>query len=129
MTLSEYFKSAKGTGILATANASGEVDAAVYARPHILDEKTIAFIMADRLSHRNLQSSPHAAYLFIEHGEGYKGLRLHLTKSSEETDSAKIQAVRRRPLSVEAGVESEARYLVHFRVDRVRPLIGDGPEP
>ena len=125
MMLSEYFESAKGTGILATADAAGDVDAALYARPHFVDEQTVAFIMADRLSHRNLQSNPHAAYLFVEHGEGYKGRRLHLTKVAEDTDPQKIQALRRRPLPAECGVEGESRYLVHFRIDRVRPLVGD----
>jgi len=85
MTLSEYFESAKGTGVLATANASGEVDAALYGRPHVIDDRTIAFIMADRLSHQNLQSNSHATYLFVERGEGYKGKRLYLTKIAEET--------------------------------------------
>jgi hypothetical protein len=84
--------------------------------------------MADRLSHLNLQSNPHAAYLFIERGEGYKGKRLYLTKVAEETDPEKIQSLRRRPLPAECGIECESRYLVHFRVDRVRPLVGDGPE-
>ena len=128
MTLSEYFESARGIGILATANGSGEVDAAVYARPHVLDEKTVAFIMADRLSHRNLTSNPHAAYLFVERGEGYEGKRLYLTKIAEETDPQKIQALRRRPLPAECGIESESRFFVHFRVDRVRPLVGDSLE-
>ena len=125
MTPKEYFETTEGTGVLATAEGSGEVDAAVYARPHFLDEQTIAFIMADRLSHRNLQSNPHAAYLFIEDGKGYQGKRLHLTKLSEETDPARIQALRRRPLPAECGFEGESRYLVQFRVDRVRPLVGD----
>jgi len=62
MNLSEYFEKTKGTGVLATADTTGEVDAAIYARPHFVDEQTIAFIMADRLSHRNLQSNPHATY-------------------------------------------------------------------
>ena len=125
MTVIEYFENTQGTGILATADDSGEVDAAVYARPHFVEERTVALIMADRLSHRNLQSNPHAAYLFIEQGEGYKGKRLHLTKIAEETDPQKIQAMRRRPLPAECGFESESRYLVHFRIDRVRPLVGD----
>lgn len=128
MKLSEYFGSAKGTGVLATANAAGEVDAALYARPHFSGEQTVAFIMADRLSHRNLQSNPHAAYLFVERGEGYKGKRLYLTKVAEETDSLKIQALRRRPLPAEYGIESEPGFLVHFRVDGVRPLVGDSPD-
>ena len=34
MELKEYFESAKGVGILATADSKGHVDAAVYSRPH-----------------------------------------------------------------------------------------------
>ena len=126
MSLRAYFETAKGFGVLATSNAEGAVDVAVYARPHVVDEETVAFIMADRLSHKNLQSNPHAAYLFREGSAGYVGKRLHLTKVKEETDSEKIQELRRRktPIACEPG-EGEVRYLVTFRVDRVRPLVGD----
>ena len=126
MTLSEYFEKTKGTGILATADAAGQVDAAAYARPHFLDGQTVAFIMADRLSHRNLQSNPHAAYLFREGTGGYTGRRLHLTKVGETTDAEAVHALRRRktPIACEPG-EGEVRYLVTFHVDRVRPLVGD----
>ena|GEM_PF-3646200 len=61
MGLEEYFEGNKGFGVLATAGGDGTVDVAVYARPHVVDEETVAFIMADRLSHRNLQSNPHAS--------------------------------------------------------------------
>lgn len=126
MNLKEYFEVTKGSGVLATAGADGSVDVAVYARPHVMDEETVAFIMADRLSHKNLQSNPHAAYLFREGSTGYSGKRLHLTKVNEETDVEKIQALRRRkvPIACEPG-EGEVRYLVTFHVDRVRPLVGD----
>ncbi len=78
MNLSEYFAKAKGCGVLATADAEGKVGIAVYARPHFIEEETVAFIMADRLTHKNLESNPHAAYLFIESGEKYAGKRLYL---------------------------------------------------
>jgi hypothetical protein len=126
MKLSEYFENAKGVGVLATADADGKVNVAVYARPHFLDnedETTIAFIMGDRLSHDNVQASPNAAYLFIEEGEGYQGKRLSLTKTGEETDPEKIQAIRRRKLPEECE-EEKTRYLVYFRIAAVRPLIG-----
>ena len=60
MELKEYFASAKGLGVLATADDQGIVDAAVYAKPHFPEEGSIAFIMADRLTHRNLLSNGHA---------------------------------------------------------------------
>ncbi len=126
MSLKEYFEGTKGFGVLATASADGAVDVAVYARPHVIDEETVAFIMADRLSHSNLRSNPQAAYIFHEGSTGYLGKRLHLTKVNEESDVEKIQALRRRktPIACEPG-EGEVRYLVTFHVDRVRPLVGD----
>ena len=44
MKLSEYFERAKGKGVIATADAKGKVGMAVYARPHFINEKTVAFI-------------------------------------------------------------------------------------
>jgi hypothetical protein len=38
MPLKEYFEKAKGYGVLATADAAGEVNAAVFARPHVMDD-------------------------------------------------------------------------------------------
>jgi hypothetical protein len=125
MKLSQYFEQTKGIGVLATADAQGKVNVAIYARPHFLDQHddgTCAFIMSDRVSHDNVKANPHAAYLFVEEGEGYVGKRLTLTMVREETDIEKIQSIRRR--SVPPVSEEGAKYLVHFRIDAVRPLIG-----
>ena len=129
MSLSDYFEHTKGLGVLATADADGRVDVAVYARPHVLDDDTVAFIMRGRLSHANLQSNPHAAYLFHESGEGYRGKRLYLTKTREETDPARIAELSRRtaPSSCTDGAESQ--FLVTFHIARVRPLVGDDEGP
>ena len=86
MDLKNYFTTQNGTGILSTADSSGRVDAAVYARPHVLDDGTLAMIMRDRLSHKNLQENPYAAYLFIEQSPGYRGVRLFLKKVREDDD-------------------------------------------
>ena len=120
MKLSEYFESAEGYGVLATADSAGKVDAAIYARPHFMDEETIAFIMTDRLTYQNLQSNPHAAYLFIEPGEKLSGKRLFLTKIKEEKDSELLYAIRRKSYGDDRG----GKYLVYFKIDKVLPLIG-----
>jgi hypothetical protein len=73
MKSSEYFEGVTGRGVLATAGSGGNVNAAVYSRPHFIDEETVAYSMTDRLTHSNLQSNPHAAYLFMESGEKYEG--------------------------------------------------------
>jgi hypothetical protein len=123
MSLAEYFENTMGIGVLATADSTGKVDAAVYARPHVQDETNIAFIMSDKLSHKNLQSNPSAVYLFVEKKEGYVGKRLYLTKIREETDLAAIDAMRRKQRR-DCPVEGEHKYLVYFKVDEIRALSG-----
>jgi len=129
MGLREYFEKVEGIGVLATADADGKVNVAIYSRPHFLgdDGGEVAFIMNDRLTHDNVSSNPHAAYLFIEETEGYVGKRLSLTKTREETDQDRIQSIRRRNPSPERDEgDNKKRFLVHFRVDGIRPLIGTG---
>ena len=70
MTNKEYFSSTSGKGVLSTSDSSGNVDSAVYAKPHFMDDGSLAFIMRDRLTHANLTSNPKAVYLFIEDGKG-----------------------------------------------------------
>jgi hypothetical protein len=127
MTLQEYFEHTKGLGVLATADHEGRVNAAIYARPHVMDEETVAFIMPERLTHHNLQSNPHAAYLFRENAPGYKGKRLHLTKIREEEDTELLHSLRRRVYDPELEEKEGQRYLVFFKIDKVLPLIGPGP--
>ncbi|HOV90507.1 MAG TPA: pyridoxamine 5'-phosphate oxidase family protein [Syntrophorhabdaceae bacterium] len=126
MKLSEYFQNTRGRGVLATADSNGVVDVAVYARPHFMDENTIAFIMLERLSHENLKTNPHAAYLFMESGEKFAGKRLYLTKIKEETDPEAIEKIRRRKSYNRTEEDKDKkRYLVYFRIDKVLPLKGD----
>jgi len=124
MELSEYFEKTQGRGVLATADEKGKVNVAVYSRPHFINEKTLAFIMADRLTHKNILGNPAAAYLFMEDGTGYSGKRLYLKWIGEGKDSSLIEKLRRRKYyqGKEAG---GSRYLVYFRVEKVLPLIGD----
>ena len=123
MDLKAYFEEKNGLGILATADSDGKVDLAVYGKPHFMEDGTIALIMADRLTHHNLQSNNHAAYMFMEDGSGYKGIRLFLTKINEEQDSDRLYALisKKYPSKKEEG---KIRFLVFFTIDKQLPLIG-----
>lgn len=121
LNLNEYFAKAEGTGVLATSDAAGNVDGAIYATPHVMDETTVGFIMRPRRSLANVQQNPKAAYLFIEKGPGYKGVRLYLEKTGQEDDPKKVNLLRR---SHHGGDEEEA-ILVFFKVTETRPLVGD----
>jgi len=123
MDIKEYFENTEGSGILATADSEGKVDAAIYARPHFIEDGTMALIMRDRLTHHNLLSNSHACYMFIEKGPGYKGKRFFLTKVREEQDSELLQSLRRRQYINE---KDESKFLVFFKIDRELPLVGAG---
>ncbi|MGB2863280.1 MAG: pyridoxamine 5'-phosphate oxidase family protein [Sedimentisphaerales bacterium] len=124
MSLAEYFENIKGLGVLATSDTDGNVDIAVYSRPYIIDEKTIAFSMLERLSYSNVQSNPKAAYMFVEQGEGYAGKRLHLTKTGEEKDPERIKEIKQQHTRTREPDE-KVRHLIYFTVDKIRPLVGD----
>ena len=126
MDLKAYFDATKGRGVLATADDSGRVNAAVFARPHVMDDGTLAFIMPHRLTHNNLQVNPQAAYLFFESGQGYRGKRLILRKLREEEDTELLYALRRKTYPEEQDKKEGPRFLVFFKVEKILPLIGAG---
>ena len=128
LKLSEYFEKTQGIGVLATTDASGQVNQAIYSRPHFPDDdddgnESCSFIMSNRLSHDNVGHNPSASYLFIEKGEGYVGKRLSLTVIGEETDPEKIKTIRHR--NIPTISEEEGKYLVQFHIEGVRSLIGN----
>lgn len=125
--LKTYFESTPGLGVLSTSDKAGIVDSAIYSRPHVMEDGTIAFIMNDRLSHKNLQSNPHAAYLFREEGQGYQGKRLLLTKVSEERDTERLAQLKRRHYPPEKAFAGP-KFLVFFKIEKELPLIGPAEE-
>lgn len=126
MKLKDYFQQNKGRGIISTADASGNVNAAVYATPHFIEDDQIAFIMRDRLTHKNIGENSKAAYLYLIEGGGISGVRLYLEKTGEEENSARIDELDRRKKSCAEEEELSPRFLVTFRITRILPLIGAG---
>ncbi len=125
MTLHEYLQIVIGKGILSTADSSGKVNAAIYAKPQIMDNGHLAFIMREKLTYHNLQSNPFASYLFVEDGSAYKGIRLFLEKVGEDTNPELIAKMTKRNLSPEVDQSKGKKYLIFFSLDKILPLIGD----
>lgn len=124
MDWQRYFDETRGTGFLATADAEGRVNVAIYSRPHVRDDGTLAFGMADRLTHANLQENPHAAYAF--QAKGFQGVRLYLEKVREDDRGPLLEEIRARAETIvgpEAGVA--VTHLVHFRLIKALTLVGD----
>jgi hypothetical protein len=122
MELNQYFESTKGRGVLATADKNGQVNIALYAKPYFIDEHTVTFIMAERLTHANLKSNPWASYLFTEEEWKYQGKRLYLKKVKEEEDPDLVDRICRK--CDYSHYETGNRYVVYFNIEKVLPLIG-----
>ena len=136
MDLQTYFEQTKGMGVLATSDSEGNVDLAIYGRPHVIDENTIAFIMRERLSFANLQSNPKAAYMFVEKTEGYKGTRLYLTKINQQSDLEIIEKFRELAKNTKKTIvlpEGEEQRMIEAAIfldkqELVKPILLGNPE-
>ncbi len=120
MNLSEYFSVKNGVGVISTANKIGEVNSAIYAKPHVNSADEISFIMRNKRTRANLKENPKANFLFIENDNGYKGIRINLTMTSESDDQNLIEKLSRRSSS-----SNKDKYLVTFQVNQAIELIGD----
>ena len=57
MKLAELFPEG-GRGVIATSGAGGVVNTAIYAKPQIVDDETLAWGMTDGRSYQNLTENP-----------------------------------------------------------------------
>jgi len=120
-----YFENTNGFGVLSTSNLSGEVNAAIYSRPHVMSDGSLAIIMNDRLSHKNVLENSKAHFLFIETGLGYKGKRISLTMLREEENTDLLVDLCRRCHPKELETKEPKRFLVFFKITKELPLIGN----
>jgi hypothetical protein len=89
-----------------------------------MENGTLAMIMRDRLSRKNLQDNPYAVFLFIEAAEGYRGVRVFLKKIGEDQNRELLERLTRRSLSPEEDASKGPKFMVYFRVEKVLQLVG-----
>lgn len=123
MDLAKLFEE-PGIGIMATADRQGLVNAAVYARPHVIDATTLVWGMTDRRTFHNVAENPHAAYLFKLSVPGFRGVRLGLERIRVENEGEMLTIIKRNTDAIVGpGAGSAVTHAVWFRVTETRPLI------
>ncbi|MBB5021712.1 pyridoxamine 5'-phosphate oxidase family protein [Desulfurispira natronophila] len=124
--IKQYFVDTEGQGTLGTASAEGKVNMALYSKPFFLGgDDQLSFVMAKKLSFRNVQENPHACYLFVESGRGYQGCRIYLRCIEVNEDSSRINQLMEESgyeFSTAQGVNDAA--LVTFHIEGTVPLVG-----
>lgn len=118
MNLENYFQGHDGLGVLSSADKDGRVNAAVYARPKIQDNKAL-FLAAPNQTLQNLKQNPYAHYLFKEKGEGYEGVRLQLRLIDIDENQDRVNTLRTRHKT-----EQKYAYVLEFEILESFALIG-----
>lgn len=123
MKLAELFPEG-GRGVIATADATGLVNTAAYAIPHVIDEETLAWGMTKGRTYSNLLANPHASYLYMAPSRGYNGWRLTLELKEIHDDGELLEQIKAntaKVVSAQAG--TAVKHVVYFKVVEIRPLI------
>lgn len=123
MNLNELFQQ-QGLGVMATASKDGTVNTAVYARPHVLDEKTMVWGMTEGRTYRNIIENPQASFLFKASGPGFSGFRLALELVKTEESGPMLAKIKENTdATVGTGTGAAVTHAAWFTVTEVRPLI------
>ena len=123
MTLAEQLPEG-GTGVIATASGAGVPNAAIYARPHVIDDETLAWGLTDSRTHANLRENPRAAFLWVAPGRGFAGCRLALELLRFEESGPLLEEIRANTARlVSPAAAAAVKHVGYFRVVEIRPLI------
>jgi len=113
-----------GRGVIAASDSSGNVNIAVYAKPHIVDDKTVAWGMTEGRTWVCVKENPRAAYLYMNPGPGYSGVRLKLSLKKFIESGDMLDTVKKHTSELVSPAAAEAvKHVAYFEVEEVRPLI------
>jgi hypothetical protein len=123
----EMFNKRSRIGALATSNKNGDVNAAVFGSPQMIDEETIIMAIGDNRSFQYLQENPKASFIVVEPGESvaqWKGVRLYLEVAEFERYGELLDSFREKIRKVAGNASADAiQAAIRFKVVDVRPLI------
>lgn len=113
-----------GTGVMATAGNDGSVNTAVYAPPHMADDRTAAWGMTEGRTYRNVLGNPNASYLYIAPGGRYEGVRLTLKLKEIRDSGTLLESIRTRTKQLSGeGAANALKYVAFFHILEERPLV------
>lgn len=128
--LIEMFNRRPRIGALATSNKEGDVNAAVFGSPRMIDEDTVVMGIGENRSFRNLQRNPKAVFIVMEPGEtvrDWKGARVYLEAVDMETEGEFVDQVKQ---NIAKAAGQQAADMIHaairFKITDVRPIVDMG---
>ena len=114
-------------GVLSTSNRDGDVNAAVFGSPRMIDKNTVIMGIGENRTFKNLLENPKAVFFVVEPGETmmkWKGVRIYLTVESIEKEGDFFIQIRR---DIAKGASDDAAKMIkaaiRFKITEVRELI------
>ena len=128
--LINYFNRQPRIGTLSTASKDGQVDAACFGSPMMVDEKTVVMAVRKNRTFANLQENPNAVFMIMEPGKTgpeWKGVRVYLKMSAIETSGAKLDTMRARLAKILGEEQAKTFHAaITFEIQNVRPIVDLG---
>ncbi len=125
--LMDYFNKKPRIGALATADGTGNVNAAVFGSPRMMDENTVVMGIGRNRSFAYLKENPRAVFIIMEPGDGpmeWNGIRVYLTVDSIETEGELFDEFRAGIARAAGEKSAEMMHaLIRFSITEVRRLI------
>ena len=128
--LMKMFNKRPRIGALATANKLGEVNAAVFGSPQMIDENTVVMGIGENRSFRNLQMNPKAVFIVMEPGESvmdWKGARVYLEATDLQAEGEFCDQIKQ---GIAKAAGQKAADMIHaavrFKITDVRPIVDMG---
>lgn len=114
-------------GVLATTNKVGDVNAAVFGSPKMIDENTVVMGIGPNRSYRNLERNPKAVFIVVEPGKtaaDWVGARIYLEAVEMETGGPFFDEIKRGVAKAAGQQAADSLHAaIRFRITEVRPLI------
>jgi hypothetical protein len=128
-TVKKYACEAGKSSVISTANKAGETNIAMFGSPALIDDETVAIMLGENRTYRNLKENPYASYLLTLHGKTgmqTEGCRIYLKVRKIEDGGEDFDAMK---AMIKAKVGKAAEMLKHrvvFDVIEVRPILDFG---
>ncbi len=128
--LMDIFNKYPRIGALATSNKEGDVNAAVFGSPRMIDENTVVMGIGENRSFRNLQRNPKAVFIVMEPGEtvmDWKGARVYLEAVDLKTEGEFFDQIKQ---NIAKAAGQQAADMIHaairFEIKDIRPIVDMG---
>lgn len=122
----DFFNNTPRIGSLSTTDSNGNVNAAIFGSPQMINENTVVMGIGKNRTFLNLLENPKAVFLVVEPGEsvmGWKGFRVYLEVETIDKEGDLFDQIK---IGIARGVGEDAANMIHaavrFTVTDIRNL-------